>query len=67
MLRNGRRVLSRSVMIDSIWSLEDPPDEDTIKVHIRGLRQKLKKFGAAADFIETVRGLGYRLAKVENK
>lgn len=67
LLRNGRRVLSRSVMIDSIWSLEDPPDEDTIKVHIRGLRQKLKKFGAAADFIETVRGLGYRLTKVENK
>ena len=66
LLRNGRRVLSRSVMIDSIWSLEDPPDEDTVKVHIRSLRQKLKAAGASVDFIETVHGLGYRLNKVED-
>ncbi len=66
LLRNGRRVLSRSVIIDSIWSLEAPPDEDTVKVHIRSLRQKLKKVGASGDFIETVHGLGYRLHKVEN-
>ncbi len=65
LLRNGRRVLSRSVIIDSIWSLETPPDEDTVKVHIRSLRQKLKKVGASGDFIETVHGLGYRLNKVE--
>ena len=67
LLRNGRRVLSRSVIIDSIWSLETPPDEDTVKVHIRSLRQKLKKVGASGDFIETVHGLGYRLNKVEEK
>ena len=66
LLRNGRRVLSRSVIIDSIWSLEAPPDEDTVKVHIRSLRQKLKKVGASGDFIETVHGLGYRLNKVED-
>lgn len=64
LLRNGRRVLSRAVMIDSIWSLEAPPDEDTVKVHIRSLRQKLRKVGASGDFIETVHGLGYRLHKV---
>ena len=64
LLRNGRRVLSRSVMIDSIWSLEAPPDEDTVKVHIRSLRQKLRKVGASRNFIETVHGLGYRLNKV---
>ena len=66
LLRNGRRVLSRSVIIDSIWSLDTPPDEDTVKVHIRSLRQKLKKVGASGDFIETVHGLGYRLIKVEH-
>ena len=63
LLRNGRRVLSRSVMIDRIWSLEEPPEEDTVKVHIRSLRQKLKRAGASSDFIETVHGLGYRLCK----
>ncbi len=61
LLRNGRRVLSRSVMINQVWSLESPPEEHTVKVHIRGLRQKLKAAGAAEQFIETVHSLGYRL------
>lgn len=61
LLRNGRRVLSRSVMINQVWSLESPPEEHTVKVHIRGLRQKLKAAGEAEHFIETVHSLGYRL------
>ncbi len=60
-LRNNQRVFSRSAIIDHLWNLEDPPQEDTIKSHIKGLRQKLKAAGAATDFIETVYGLGYRL------
>ncbi len=62
LMRNGRRVLSRSLMIDNIWKIEDPPEEDTIKVHIRSLRQKLKAVGSPDNLIETVHGLGYRLA-----
>jgi DNA-binding response OmpR family regulator len=61
LLRNGRRVLSRSVMIEHVWSLESPPEEHTVKVHIRGLRQKLKAAGASEDLIETVHSMGYRL------
>ncbi|MEL6553352.1 MAG: response regulator transcription factor [Cyanobacteria bacterium J06621_11] len=61
LLRNGRRVLSRSVMIEHVWSLDSPPEEHTVKVHIRGLRQKLKAAGASADLIETVHSMGYRL------
>lgn len=65
LLRNGRRVLSRSAMIEHVWSLESPPEEHTVKVHIRGLRQKLKMAGAAADFIETVHSMGYRLNQLD--
>lgn len=61
LLRNGRRVLSRSAIIERIWSLKDPPEENTVKTHIKSLRHKLKAVGAPADFIETARGLGYRL------
>ncbi|MEB3294750.1 MAG: response regulator transcription factor [Synechococcales bacterium] len=61
LLRNGRRVLSRSVMIEHVWSLDSPPEEHTVKVHIRGLRQKLKAAGAPEDLIETVHSMGYRL------
>ena len=64
LMRNGRRVLSRSVMIEHIWSLESPPEEHTVKVHIRGVRQKLKAAGADEDSIETVHSIGYRLKKL---
>lgn len=60
-LRSGRRVLSRSLLIEHIWSLESPPTEDTVKAHVKSLRNKLKTVGAPNDLIETVHGLGYRL------
>jgi DNA-binding response OmpR family regulator len=65
LLRNGRRVLSRSIMIDHIWSLDAPPEDYTIKVHISSLRQKLKLAGASENIIETVHGMGYRLKQIQ--
>lgn len=61
MILSGRRVLSRSNIIEHIWSLDDPPTEETVKTHIKALRHKLKAAGAPEDFIQTVHGLGYRL------
>ena len=60
-LRSGRRVLSRSLLIEHAWSLETPPSEDTVKAHIKSLRNKLKVAGAPNNLIETIHGLGYRL------
>lgn len=60
-LRRGCRVFSRSAILENLWSFEEPPGEDTVKAHIKRLRQKLKVVGAPDDFIETVYGLGYRL------
>ncbi|MEW6495265.1 MAG: response regulator transcription factor [Cyanobacteriota bacterium] len=60
-LRSGRRILSRSSLIEHVWSLEAPPSEDTVKAHIKSLRNKLKTLGAPSNLIETVHGLGYRL------
>lgn len=60
-LRNNQRVYSRSAILDQLWSFDDElPGEDTVKAHIKGVRQKLKAVGAV-DLIETVYGLGYRL------
>lgn len=64
LIRNGRRVLSRAVVIEHIWSLQEPPEEDTVKAHIKSLRQKLRTSGAPEDLIETVHGLGYRLKQI---
>jgi DNA-binding response OmpR family regulator len=60
-MRHTHRVFSRSEIIEHLWSFEKIPGEETVKVHIKSLRQKLKLAGASTDFIETIYGLGYRL------
>lgn len=65
-LRHPRRVLSRSTILEHLWSFEDPPGEDTVRAHIKGLRRKLKVAGAD-DVIETVYGLGYRLKPLTDR
>ncbi len=60
-LRHPQQVFSRSMMIDRLWSSgEDPPNEDTIKSHIKNIRRELKTVGAN-DLIETLYGQGYRI------
>ena len=61
LLRSGRRILSRGAIIEYLWSPENTPEEDTVKTHIKSLRQKLRSAGAPKDFIETSHSLGYRL------
>ena len=60
-LRSGTRVLSRRAIVDRLWTFEDIPGEETVKVHLRSVRQKLKAAGAVPNLIETIYGLGYRL------
>ncbi|BAZ09069.1 two component transcriptional regulator [Calothrix sp. NIES-4071] len=64
LVSSGRRVLSRPGIIQQVWSMEDSPTEDTVKSHIKSLRQKLREVGAPDEFIETVHGLGYRLKQL---
>jgi two-component system OmpR family response regulator len=61
LMRNPQRTFSRDDMLNHLWATEETPGAETVKVHIRGLRQKLTAAGAGPDFVETVYGLGYRL------
>ena len=65
LLRYGRRVLTRTAIIDHIWTWQEAPSEDTIKTYIKNLRAKLRAAGAPKNVIETVHGLGYRLGAIE--
>lgn len=58
------RVLTRLQLGEHLWGnvLEDDSDSNYIDVHIKNIRKKLAQF-APADFIETVRGIGYRVAE----
>lgn len=51
------RVFSRSELIDGVLGRDVVVEDRTIDVHITGLRKKL---GGCGDWIETVRGFGYR-------
>ncbi|EAW33854.1 response regulator transcription factor [Lyngbya sp. PCC 8106] len=62
-LHNPQRVFSRSNILEHLWSFEDPPSEEAVKVHIKDIRRKLKTVGAPPDLIETVYGMGYRLKR----
>lgn len=60
LLGNRGVVLSRDQILTKIWDYNYSGETRTVDVHIRTLRQKL---GDAGALIETVRGVGYRLAQ----
>ena len=60
LLENRGVVLSRDQILTKIWDYNYSGETRTVDVHIRTLRQKL---GDAGALIETVRGVGYRLAQ----
>lgn len=61
LLRCRGRVLNRSQLLQNAWGYMPNVTERTVDTHVKRLRQKL---GAAADYLETVRGIGYRWVEV---
>jgi two-component system phosphate regulon response regulator PhoB len=59
MERRGR-VQTREHLLINVWNYETEIETRTVDTHVRRLREKL---GAEADWIETIRGVGYRLAE----
>jgi len=53
-------VMTRQRLLDDVWGSDITVTERTIDTHLKRLREKL---GAAGESIETVRGVGYRLAE----
>lgn len=63
-MRYPDRVHSRSNLLDQVWGNESYIEERTIDVHIKRLRDALALVGCA-DMVETIRGSGYRLTKLQ--
>ena len=59
---NPRRVFSRSHLLDRVWGDEEVRDSSTVTVHIRRLREKIERDPSHPRHLETVWGVGYRLA-----
>ena len=61
LLRNIGRVLTRTQIIDRVWGSDYVGDTKTLDVHIKRLRAKIEADPANPVFIQTVRGLGYKM------
>ena len=57
-LKNQGRVFTRDELLNLVWGYEFIGDEKSVNFHIMNLRKKLN-----VDYIETVRGVGYKIAK----
>lgn len=58
LISNPEIVFTRAQLLDKIWGYQFDGESRTVDVHIRTLRQKL---GKAGQFVETVRGMGYKI------
>lgn len=58
LLENKGIVMTRNQILCRIWGYDFDGETRTVDVHVRTLRQKL---GEAGNYIETVRGVGYRI------
>ena len=58
LLQNKGTVFTRDKLLNKIWGYDFDGESRTVDVHVRTLRQKL---GEAGKYIETVRGIGYKI------
>ncbi len=63
LMRNSGRVLTRIQLIDRVWGSDYVGDTKTLDVHIKRLRAKIEKDPANPEFIQTVRGMGYKMER----
>ncbi len=63
LLRNPDKMFSKSNIYESVWEEGYIYDDNTLMVHISNLRNKLKDVDPEEEYIETIWGMGYRLAK----
>ena len=61
LMRNCDRVLTRTQIIDRVWGSDYVGDTKTLDVHIKRLRAKIEVDPAHPIYIQTVRGLGYKM------
>lgn len=62
LMENNRIVLSRETLLDKVWQSSAALETRTVDVHINTLRSKLSD---CKDYIQTVRGVGYRFCETK--
>jgi two-component system, OmpR family, response regulator VicR len=65
LMRNAGHVVTHSSLAEAVWGNDYPGAADSLKVHIRRLREKIETNPSQPKFILTKAGVGYFLSKVE--
>ncbi len=60
LMRHAGQVVTRTMLLESVWDYHFDPQTNVIDVHISRLRQKIDK-GFAKPLLHTIRGAGYSL------
>lgn len=60
LMRHPGIALSRDTLMDRVWGYDFMGDTRTVDVHIRWLREKIEEEPSNPNYIQTVRGVGYR-------
>jgi two-component system alkaline phosphatase synthesis response regulator PhoP len=58
-------VIRRQTLLDRVWGTEFVADDHLVDVHVANLRRKLSDDPSRPRFVETVRGVGYRLRETD--
>ncbi|MDD4564378.1 MAG: response regulator transcription factor [Eubacteriales bacterium] len=58
---NRGRVMTRDQLLDRVWGFEYFGETRTVDVHVRYLRKKLENDNNEGNYIQTVRGIGYKM------
>lgn len=64
MMKRPDRVFSRAQLLEQVWDSGVIVEDRTVDVHIRRLRKQLEDCGVQ-DYVQTVRGAGYRFSVIE--
>ena len=63
-MSHANRVFTRTQLLDQVWGVNVVVEERTVDVHIRRLRKILEPL-EVANYIQTIRGSGYRFSVIE--
>lgn len=63
LIRNPEKVYSRESLYELVWQDGYYGTDHTVNVHISNLRKKIKEHDSSEDYIQSVYGIGFRLAK----
>lgn len=64
LMSEPERIFTKNNIYESIWNEEFFGEENAINVHISNIRKKLSEINKNEQYIETVRGIGFRLWRI---